>query len=216
MSELTRKQRERRRHRREVLEAAEKLFSRQGYHETTVQDIAREAEFGVGTLYNMFDNKAAIYYELVRLRAEQYMESTRQELRGMQGPVSKLRRLLRAKFEFFDSHRQFFTIFSRVLQENPGEGGLDLTDEGRKLYEEYTDLLTEIFRSGVESDDFVDVEPRLLTLSFEGTTRTVISDHLLRSGSSSFMSVIDDVERILLGGLLKDPERVNGVRHGNE
>ena len=64
---MTRKERERERHRREMLEAAERVFVRKGYHDATVEEIAQEAEFAVGTLYNFFKGKDDLYARVVEM-----------------------------------------------------------------------------------------------------------------------------------------------------
>lgn len=43
-----------------ILKAARALFFSRGYDETTVEEIAREAEVAVGTVYNYFDSKSSI------------------------------------------------------------------------------------------------------------------------------------------------------------
>ena len=48
-----------------VLRAAEQLFTRRGYAETSVSDIARRAGVGVGTLYHHFPDKRAILLDLI-------------------------------------------------------------------------------------------------------------------------------------------------------
>ena len=48
-----------------VLQAAEQLFTRRGYSETNVSDIARIAEVGVGTLYHHFPDKRAVLLDLI-------------------------------------------------------------------------------------------------------------------------------------------------------
>ena len=60
---LSRREREKIRHRREMIEAAKKLFALKGFRGTTLDEIAEEAEFGKGTLYNYFENKEDIYVE---------------------------------------------------------------------------------------------------------------------------------------------------------
>ena len=61
---LTRRERERQRHRKEILEAATELFIEKGYIGTTMQDIAERAEFAVGTLYRFFESKDILFGEL--------------------------------------------------------------------------------------------------------------------------------------------------------
>ncbi len=49
-----------------LVEASQKLFSARGYHATTVDDITRAAGVAKGTFYLYFDEKRAIYYEVIR------------------------------------------------------------------------------------------------------------------------------------------------------
>ncbi len=58
---LCRKERERLARQQDILTAARELFLRQGYHETTLEEIARHAEFGKGTIYNYFDSKEDLF-----------------------------------------------------------------------------------------------------------------------------------------------------------
>lgn len=51
--------------REQILSVAAELFSRQGYHTTTVADIARQADVAQGTVYLYFDSKKAIFSALV-------------------------------------------------------------------------------------------------------------------------------------------------------
>jgi AcrR family transcriptional regulator len=46
--------------RKQILEAAVKVFAAKGFHQTTIKDIAREAGVAQGTIYNYFENKTAL------------------------------------------------------------------------------------------------------------------------------------------------------------
>jgi AcrR family transcriptional regulator len=48
-----------------ILEVAQELFIAKGFDATTTRDIAREAEIGVGTLFNYFPSKEAVVASLV-------------------------------------------------------------------------------------------------------------------------------------------------------
>jgi AcrR family transcriptional regulator len=54
--------------RRRVLDAAETLFTRDGYAATTIASIAEEADVAVQTVYAVFGNKRAILSELLAVR----------------------------------------------------------------------------------------------------------------------------------------------------
>lgn len=63
---MSRKERERERTRRDILDAALKIFAQAGYHQANMGDVARESGFSTGALYNYFQNKEDIYVSLVR------------------------------------------------------------------------------------------------------------------------------------------------------
>src|SRR3954453_13633623 len=47
-----------------ILRAANRLFEHYGHGKTTIADVAREAQIGVGTVYLEFESKEAIVQEL--------------------------------------------------------------------------------------------------------------------------------------------------------
>ncbi len=51
--------------RKQVLEAALKVFARKGYHDTSISEIVETAAISRGTFYLYFDNKRAIFEELL-------------------------------------------------------------------------------------------------------------------------------------------------------
>jgi AcrR family transcriptional regulator len=51
--------------RKQILDAALEVFSRKGYGEATIPDIAREAGVAVGTIYNYYESKRDLLVSLV-------------------------------------------------------------------------------------------------------------------------------------------------------
>jgi len=51
--------------RKRIIQAATALFQQKGYVDTTIGDIADQAEVGVGTIYNYFSSKNEILLDLV-------------------------------------------------------------------------------------------------------------------------------------------------------
>lgn len=56
--------------RRRLLEAAEAVFRREGYHRASLDRIAAEAGFTTGAVYSTFDSKADVMLALLAARAE--------------------------------------------------------------------------------------------------------------------------------------------------
>ena len=73
-----------------IVEAARRLFVRDGFSATTVDAIAREAGVAVPTVYATFGSKAGILIALLnRLEAGAQMESTIAELRASRSPAEQ-------------------------------------------------------------------------------------------------------------------------------
>lgn len=60
--------------RQAILNAAERLFSRQGYEETRAEDIAKQANVAVGTIYLHFGDKEGLLREILLISAEELHE----------------------------------------------------------------------------------------------------------------------------------------------
>lgn len=60
-----RRQREREKRYRTILQAAEILFAKEGYHQASIERIADQAEVSVGTVYFYFKNKEDILIQLL-------------------------------------------------------------------------------------------------------------------------------------------------------
>ncbi|MCG8420249.1 MAG: TetR/AcrR family transcriptional regulator [Proteobacteria bacterium] len=75
------------RRRKQILHAAERLLKHYGFGKTTVADIAREANVGVGTVYLEFPSKNAIVAELSVQRYQCVLDAMRSAAQG-QGSVA--------------------------------------------------------------------------------------------------------------------------------
>ncbi len=87
MERLPRKERERQRRQREFLATAEEVFSRKGFHSTTIQEISEKSEFAVGSIYHMFRNKDEIYTALLQMRMEEYLSLLEEKIKNCRGPA---------------------------------------------------------------------------------------------------------------------------------
>ena len=86
MNRLTRKERERVRHRTEIIRAAEAIFAEKGFHGATIEDIARRAEFAVGTIYNFFKGKEDLYVHVIEKIAQNFTEQFEQNVLSVEDP----------------------------------------------------------------------------------------------------------------------------------
>jgi len=202
MTEAPRRERERQRHRQEVLEAAEAVFAEKGYHNATMQEIAERAEFAVGTLYTMFEGKRVIYYELLHIRARQYLDRVRAAIERLSDPVEQVRAIIAAKFRFFEDNRRFFRIFTRATSGQQDELPFGMSEDGRAIYGQYLEMVRDVFAEGVRRGVFADLGPVLMALAMEGITHAVLAHGMHTGGEGLKEATPQNVGRLLFHGIL--------------
>lgn len=74
----------------QILRAAVKLFSEDGYYTTTIQMIAREAGVSIGLIYQYFGDKDDILFLTLKMVLETYEHEIPLRLEGLTHPVERL------------------------------------------------------------------------------------------------------------------------------
>lgn len=74
----------------QILRAAVKLFSKEGYYTTTISQIAREAKVSIGLIYQYFGDKDDILFLSLKLVLESYEREIPRRLEGLKHPVERL------------------------------------------------------------------------------------------------------------------------------
>ncbi len=84
-----------------ILEAATRLFEHYGHGKTTIADVAREAQIGVGTVYLEFESKEAIVQELSRSTHVAVLEAMRAASEQSDDYAARLAAVLQARTSSF-------------------------------------------------------------------------------------------------------------------
>lgn len=206
MASLTRREREKAEHRRLVLEAAEAVFARKGYHEATVQEIADRAEFSVGSIYNLFESKTGILAELIKMRTEEFFAEVEERMDGQEEVLGKVGAAIAAKLGFFQQHRQFFLIFGPFREHHRMPHPPELLEAVLKRHWDYLRRLADVFGAGIREGVFVAEEPITLALGVEGMTNAAIA-HWVHGGGQGQLTTPEVIQRLFLRGALAEGKR---------
>jgi TetR/AcrR family transcriptional regulator len=165
---LSRRERQKALYYREILEAAQELFSANGYHNVTMNQIAREAEFSIGTLYNFFKNKEDLYHSLVLEKCKEYAAIQSKILDKDTDVLERLREFVTNGIRFFIENTSFFRI---LLAETRGESfnlRSKLRKDAQQIMEELDEKVASLMQEGIRKKLFRDLGPLYLTLSLQG------------------------------------------------
>jgi TetR/AcrR family transcriptional regulator len=108
---LPRREREKLRQRQEVFDVALRLFSKKGYHNVSMHEIATEAEFAIGTLYKFFGNKEDLYKGLILQLSDRFHGALKEVIEGDAQEIEKLRAYVRVKGELFRNNAAAIRLY---------------------------------------------------------------------------------------------------------
>lgn len=118
---------------RNILETAERKFKEQGYRQTSMTDIAKDAEVGTGTIYNYFPSKGVLLITFFSKEMEILRKETQIDLPDCSGDFTEqLMRLLHQSLTIIEHYpKSFWRELIPVL-----------TDQSQ----EHSDLLNKAFQ----------------------------------------------------------------------
>ena len=99
--------------RNQLLDAAEQVFGRKGFHDTTLKEIAELAEFSVGSVYSFFENKDDLFQQIFARRGAEYMPQMEALLASTSSPSERLRALVTFQVGFFRERKHFGRLYLR-------------------------------------------------------------------------------------------------------
>lgn len=203
--ELSRRERKRERTRREIYEAAMRLFARAGFGAVTIADICDEADVGRGTFFLHFPSKAALLFEFNQRVAEEFRASlaeprapARDELCAL---VERISVELVAEAEIMTAMLAEFFASPETLAAASVQGGA------------LPELVTAIIRRGQERGEFSrHIDPRLAAASFFATAGAIVSGQVFRGSDLAPEEINRQFLQITFSGLSPDTDRSESGR----
>jgi AcrR family transcriptional regulator len=96
--------------RREVLDAAARVFPARGYHQTRVEEVADDAGLSIGAVYSNFENKADLFLALYGQHVERWVAELEQRVLEGETPAARTTAAARWWADFMKSERAWMVL----------------------------------------------------------------------------------------------------------
>jgi AcrR family transcriptional regulator len=191
----------RRRPRDEIIAAAKKVFANKGFHDTTIADIAKEAELAYESFYPYFESKDDLFRELIAV--EEYGLRTHVVVALAQSGTrfgfakAPFRASLRATFEFFDANRAtakllFRDAYARYNRFDKQLGG---------IYDRFIDDIETLIVAAQERGDVLAAPPRLVAYILTALIGHMAHRRLTTDDGATVAEAADLVVALVINGL---------------
>jgi len=169
-----------------LLDAAEEVFGRRGFHETTLRDVAELAEFSVGSVYSFFENKEDLYLHVFLRRGEEYLPAMRAAVEEGGDALGQLHRLVDFEVGFFRQHPHFGRLYLRSARAGVPPASESSVDRALvERFEEAMAIHSEVFARGQREGVLCDGDPEVLARLLSGLVSAFHSVDALVLGAGS-------------------------------
>jgi len=181
-----------------ILEAAVKVFARQGFYQSTIAQIAKEAGVADGTIYLYFKNKDDILVQFFSYRTKQVFERFRAEVKIADNSLDKLRNLIRRHLTEFQRDRDMAVVYQVETHQNSRLAESQI----REMSVMYQDLVSEIVELGqqegsIRKDLYVGLVKRFIL----GAVDEVINTWLHSEKEYDLVSMADPLVELFVRGI---------------
>jgi AcrR family transcriptional regulator len=198
-----RREREKLRQRREMLETALALFSDKGYHNVSMHEIAQNAEFAIGTVYKFFGKKEELYKALIVDLADRFHNALTNAIETSEDEIEKLRNYVKTIGEVFMDNVSVIRLYFAETQGASFniEAGLD--NEIRQRHQQFLRSIASIFERGMRKNLFRPIaEPYHLAISLESICHAFLFYWLEAGDQKPYPDDPDIILNIFFKGLL--------------
>ncbi|MFD2169923.1 TetR/AcrR family transcriptional regulator [Tumebacillus lipolyticus] len=164
--------------RQAILEAAAKRFSRDGFHETKVGEIAEDAGIAKGTVYLHFKDKESLLAEVVRYQMSSYHKHIKEQMAPYESAADKLRAFASHKVTEFPRMVKFYKLnFAHMLKFKANES---FEQEMKAEHGVLFNFLVDVIQQGIDRGEFREMNATDAALIITGTMQAYM--HTAMSG----------------------------------
>lgn len=182
-----------------IIPAAIEVFSENGYHRASMDEIAMRAQVAKGTLYYNFPSKSQLFKTVVKAGFEDIMRRTEADLYGSLPLEEMILRVIHHHLDLFLESRHFAHI---VFNEISNGIEQDVLDELKQLRREHLNFLAKILEEGKCPQELLrDLDANLAAASIVGTMESTCNYYLSHQDEYSRQDLEHFIFTVITKGL---------------
>ena len=183
-----------------ILRAATSVFAHNGYFNSKVADIAREAGVADGTVYLYFKSKEDILHSIFDRSVEEALDAARKRIEHVTDPKEKLRQIATLHLERLSADRDLAVVFQVELR-----GSTKFMEEFSAAgFAEYLALIRSTFEEGQRAGVFrADLKANVVAKILFGGLDEMATNWILSRRRYKLAPMADEVLDIFLNGVNK-------------
>jgi AcrR family transcriptional regulator len=200
----TRKERERSVRRGEILLVARHLFAEQGFQATTLEEIARRAEFGKGTIYNYFSSKDELFQAIIDEIFDEVTRIAENELGGKGDAEEVILGYVRSMIYYYRGNSDLFRILMRDINRMEYNSYDKRMQDVRRRRQSITAILSRVLERGIQARIIRPFDPMKMAEVFNSMLQSFCA-HTFKDSRTTDDATMDEyagfITRVIFDGI---------------
>ena len=184
-----------------IIKAAIKVFAKNGFYNSRVSEIAKEAQVADGTVYLYFKNKDDILISLFEEEMDKIIKNMKESIEKESNPIDKIKRFALIHLTMVRDNRNL----AEVIQVELRQSSKFMREYKNRKFIEYLNIISRIIQEGKEEGYFGDdVMPGLVKRSFFGALDELSTMFLFAPKSKYSIEIAaEQVASFFLSGIVQ-------------
>ncbi len=186
--------------REDLVEICRDIFTKYGYHKTTIDDISLAVGKGKSTLYYYFTGKDDIYKAVIELELSELKKRLLTEVNKTNDPQSKIKAYILTRIDTISDYK---VLYSAVKEQSKSRFAESDNNIHQKFKAQEIQILTEILEQGVKEGYFTIQEPEFAAIGLIAAIRGIEMKLFSDTKKPGFDQTLGNLIEIVLYGVIK-------------
>lgn len=187
---------------RRILDAALAVFSRRGYRETSVEEVAEAAQTSKGGLYFHFPGKQVLFRALLDASARRLRDRVEEAIAQQSTPVARADAALLTVLRTFAEHRTMARLF---MIEALGAGP-EFSDRLLEVHDEFIGVIKHHLDDAVAAGAVAPLDTQLASRAWFGAVNEIILNWLIKDEPKRLEDAYDALRPMLMRSVGLPPD----------
>ncbi|MEC1613111.1 fatty acid metabolism transcriptional regulator FadR [Bacillus mojavensis] len=182
----------------QIIDAAVEVIAENGYHQSQVSKIAKQAGVADGTIYLYFKNKEDILISLFKEKMGQFIERMEEDIKEKATAKEKLALVISKHFSLLAGDHNLAIVTQLELRQS----NLELRQKINEILKGYLNILDSILTEGIQSGELKEgLDVRLARQMVFGTIDETVTTWVMNDQKYDLAALSDSVLELLVSGI---------------
>ncbi|MCY9091781.1 TetR family transcriptional regulator [Bacillus mojavensis] len=182
----------------QIIDAAVEVIAENGYHQSQVSKIAKQAGVADGTIYLYFKNKEDILISLFKEKMGQFIERMEEDIKEKATAKEKLALVISKHFSLLAGDHNLAIVTQLELRQS----NLELRQKINEILKGYLNILDSILTEGIKSGELKEgLDVRLARQMIFGTIDETVTTWVMNDQKYDLAALSDSVLELLVSGI---------------